>query len=119
MTTGVLTLSEHERDAILLLIGAIEAQPEKDHAELTTSVRILQQYLAAPSHRLFSLAKIAFDDIEPEVKAAIRAGAVEAAHKNASAMRTRVSLKSITTKLNTGKKKLHHATAFLAALQRG
>ena len=50
---------------------------------------------------------------------AIRGGAIASAHKSASAMRTQVSLKSITTKLNVGKKKVHHATSFLAALQRG
>ena len=120
MTIATLTLGEHERDAVNLLIKAIEAQPEKDSGELTTSARILRQYLEVPSHRLFSLAKIAFDDIEPKVKAAIRAEAIEIAHRSATAMRTQVSLKSITTKLSQGKKKTaHHATPFLAALQRG
>ena len=119
MTTGILTLSEHDRDAITLLIQAIEAQPEKDAGELMTSVRILRQYLGSPSHRLFSLAKIAFDDIDPAVKDAIRGDAIQIAHRNATAMRTQVSLKSITTKLSQGKKKVHHASPFLAALQRG
>ncbi len=112
------TLDEHERDAVNLLIQAIEAQPEKDSGELKTSVRILQQYLESPSHRLFSLAKVAFDDIDPAVKKSIRSNAIEIARQNASTVRTRVTLKSITTKLAEGKKKIH-ATSFLAALQRG
>lgn len=119
MTTGVLTLGDHERDAVTLLIEAIEAQPEKDSGELKTSACILRQYLGSPSHRLFSLAKIAFDDIDPAVKDAIRSSAIQIAHHNAAAMRTQASLKSITTKLSQGKKKTHHATPFLAALQRG
>ena len=71
MTAGLITLSQHERDAINLLIEAIEVQPEKESGELKTSVRILRQYLDSPSHRLFSLAKIAFDD-----KGDLRGGAV-------------------------------------------
>ena len=119
MTAGLITLSQHERDAINLLIEAIEVQPEKESGELKTSVRILRQYLDSPSHRLFSLAKIAFDDIDVAIKEAIRTEAIEIARESASAVRTRVSLKSITTKLGHGKKKVHHATSFLAALQRG
>ena len=64
MTISMITLKAHERDAIGLLIEAIEAQPQKDERELVTSVRVLRQYLESPSHRLFSLAKVAFDDIE-------------------------------------------------------
>ena len=119
MTTEHITLTEHERDAINLLIEAIEAQPEKDRGELKTSAAILRQYLDSPSQRLFSLAKIAFDDIDAAVKEAIRDEAIEIAREGASAIRTQVSLKSITTKLGHGKKKVHHATSFLAALQRG
>ena len=116
---GNLILGDHERDAVNLLIKAIEAQQEKDSGELQTSVRILQQYLDSPSHRLFSLAKIAFDDIEPAIKDAIRNDAIEIAHKNATVMRTQVSLKSITTKLSQGKKKVHHVSPLIAVLQRG
>ncbi len=115
---------EHDRDAVNLLIKAIEAQPEKDNTELATSVRVLRQYLDAPSHRLFSLAKIAFDDIDPAVKKAIRKVAVGIARESASTERTRISLKSIASTLSGDttieqKKKQRFATPFLAALQRG
>ncbi|MEI6557288.1 MAG: hypothetical protein WCO00_02695 [Rhodospirillaceae bacterium] len=119
MTIHTLTLSDHERDAVTLLIAAIEAQPDHDATELKTSARILRQYLGAPSYRLFSLAKIAFDDIEPGVKEAIRGSAIQLAYLNAAAQRTQSSLKTITSKLSGGRKKSRHATPFLAALQRG
>ncbi len=126
MAISIQELDEHDRDAVNLLIQAIEAQPEKEASELATSVRVLRQYLESPSYRLFSLAKIAFDDIEPEVKLAISKDAIAIAQQNASAERTKVSLKSIASSLSgeapadgKKKKKSRYATPFLAALQRG
>ena len=118
MSISMITLKAHERDAIDLLIKAIEAQPQKDISELVTSVRVLRQYLESPSHRLFSLAKVAFDDIEPEVKDAIRKAALDFAHRNTGASKTEASVKTITSELNKGKKKKSHASPFLAALDR-
>ncbi|MEI6985449.1 MAG: hypothetical protein WCK65_04905 [Rhodospirillaceae bacterium] len=94
-------LTPHDRAALELLIYAIRLQPGKGEEELVLAVNMLRKYIDDPTAKRFAMAKLAFDDIDSDIKKSIHHDADELAVKTASEMHARASLKHLATKLAT------------------
>ena len=121
MATEIKALDAQEKRAISILIGAIEAQPERNDPDLMAPVEILSKYISGPTGNLFYLAKMAFDDIPPSIKGAIHDDAVALASQRISSTRRQPAhTGSINRQTPTSaRKKGGHASPYLAAIQGG
>ncbi len=96
------------------------AQPGRDEAELKLTISTLSRYMATPTNRLFSMAKMAFDDIEADTKKAIQNYAIQQARNSAGATVTQGPLDVIIKKLSASdlsNKKSSGPSPLLAAIQ--
>ncbi|MEI6560155.1 MAG: hypothetical protein WCO00_17290 [Rhodospirillaceae bacterium] len=113
-------LDKNEQNAIKFLIEAMMAQPGRDEAELKLTISTLSRYMATPTNRLFSMAKMAFDDIEADTKKAIQNYAIQQARNSAGATVTQGPLDVIIKKLSASdlsNKKSSGPSPLLAAIQ--
>ena len=96
--------------AIELLICAIERHPDHNLPELQFSIKMLRKYADDPTPNLFSMARIAFDDLETDVRNHICADAHDLAVKSAAALSARTELRAITSKLGHSETKADTGT---------
>lgn len=113
-------LNQRERSALKVLIGAIESHPESDDPDLKMSAKTLNEYLDNPSDWLRSIAKMAFDDIDPAVRGAIKDNSIEIAKATSSLQDSPQPPESDTINIQprTKKEAPSHSSAFLAVLNR-
>ena len=114
-------LKPNEKAAITMLVLAIQSHPESHEDELSMTSKLLSKYIEEPTKSTFSMAKMAFDDIEPEIKKQICANAISSAYSRAGTTKTQPSLHILTGQIGSAAKahtKSQQASPYLAALNR-
>ncbi len=114
-------LKPNEKAAITMLVSAIQSHPESDEAELSMTSKLLSMYIEKPTKSTFSMAKMAFDDIEPEIKKQICANAITSAYSRSGTTKTQTSLQMLAGQIGSAAKaqtKSHNASPYLSAINR-
>ncbi len=114
-------LRPNEKAAVAMLVTAVQSHPNSGDAELAMVSVLLSKYINEPSTSTFSMARMAFDDIEPEIKKQICSSAISNAYSSVGTTKDQSSISILngkSTPTPKDQRNINRASPYLAAINR-